>query len=564
MSRHTHDISLRAARVAHWASARALGAGAQVIQPPQDEGPKTPAIARSMLVFEDRAHFDAVLGDLTAQQELEDAAGGRADDLRDAPVFQDYADALGFTSLLHLLDAEMRGVLDAQSVLAGIEDPDAHPINDVYFQGLLNPQSEIQVGQTVYRYGLEGYYRVDASNQRALDDLRSGLQPDEEPGLEFIAWRRGDGCCKGQHVKLNSFTYDDGDRRIRTKQWVENTGLTSSYGAWTKNQRRTVFGWVREEADRILVGGSTVVSSEGCTESQPNSFSQGEFDVWKVKFEAKQNPSGSLRLKDYFDTVHFAEDNGSVRRVTISMCQCDPVTAAFTVPNELEDSSEIPFDGSATVGEASYFLEIYRTTSVGSDVRLGLSFTRLFAGPASTLNLANFFAFDSLGGGAVYRVRLLARNSCDEFSEEVQWITVRDSTMHVQYQAFVKDREWLDWVLDGVTAGTTGQSRRMEATRMRLINAPSGASICYRAHVKKDGWRPWRCDGSLAGTTGESRRMEAVQIDLRSVPAGCTVEYRAHVKGQGWLPWVNEGQTAGTTGESRRMEALRVRLVGCP
>jgi uncharacterized protein YjdB len=63
----------------------------------------------------------------------------------------------------------------------------------------------------------------------------------------------------------------------------------------------------------------------------------------------------------------------------------------------------------------------------------------------------------------------------------------------------------------------------------------------------------------MAGTTGQSRRMEAIRIRL----AGCgilRVQYQVHVAGQGWLPWVSDGQMAGTTGQSRRMEAIRIQL----
>ena len=42
-------------------------------------------------------------------------------------------------------------------------------------------------------------------------------------------------------------------------------------------------------------------------------------------------------------------------------------------------------------------------------------------------------------------------------------------------------------------------------------------SVEYRAHVQGIGWQPWVRDGATAGTVGQSRRIEAIQIRL--VPA---------------------------------------------
>ena len=34
----------------------------------------------------------------------------------------------------------------------------------------------------------------------------------------------------------------------------------------------------------------------------------------------------------------------------------------------------------------------------------------------------------------------------------------------------------------------------------------------YRVHVQNIGWMPWVNDGEVAGTVGQSRRIEAVEI----------------------------------------------------
>ncbi|HEX6290539.1 MAG TPA: hypothetical protein VFZ66_15225 [Herpetosiphonaceae bacterium] len=135
------------------------------------------------------------------------------------------------------------------------------------------------------------------------------------------------------------------------------------------------------------------------------------------------------------------------------------------------------------------------------------------------------------------------------------------TTPSVTYQAHVQSYGWLGWVTSGQVAGTTGQSRRMEAAQIKLQNMP-GASVCYQAHVRGKGWLSSVCNGATGGTTGESRRMEAIKVWLVGAPSGCNINYQAHVQGHGWLGSVSNGATAGTTGQSRRMEALKVWLSG--
>jgi hypothetical protein len=146
-----------------------------------------------------------------------------------------------------------------------------------------------------------------------------------------------------------------------------------------------------------------------------------------------------------------------------------------------------------------------------------------------------------------------------EFSPES---TQRVESIHrVTYRAHVASFGWLPWGFENETAGTTGQSRQMEAFEVRLINPPAGMQIRYRAHVADKGWLDWVYNGATAGTVGESRRAEAFQIELVNAPVGMRVEYHAHVAGIGWLPWVANGQVAGTTGQGRQVEAIEIRIV---
>nr|WP_320026225.1 GerMN domain-containing protein [uncultured Acetobacterium sp.] len=130
----------------------------------------------------------------------------------------------------------------------------------------------------------------------------------------------------------------------------------------------------------------------------------------------------------------------------------------------------------------------------------------------------------------------------------------------VSYQAHVQNIGWQSAAVDGATAGTTGQSLRLEALKLQFANAPGEAGIKYQAHVQNIGWQSIVSNGQEAGTTGQSLRLEALKITLENLP-GYSLEYRGHVQNIGWMPWVTDGEIVGTTGQSLRLEAIEIRLV---
>ena len=124
----------------------------------------------------------------------------------------------------------------------------------------------------------------------------------------------------------------------------------------------------------------------------------------------------------------------------------------------------------------------------------------------------------------------------------------------VWYQAHVQDVGDQPARHDGETAGTTGQSKRIEALRVY------GLPIEYRVHSQDVGWGPWVQD-QWAGTRGLRLRAEAVQIRMaESADPALHVVYRAHVQDVGWQGWKEDGATAGTTGKSLRMEAVQIKV----
>lgn len=126
----------------------------------------------------------------------------------------------------------------------------------------------------------------------------------------------------------------------------------------------------------------------------------------------------------------------------------------------------------------------------------------------------------------------------------------------VCYAAHVEGIGWQSVVCDGAVAGTTGQSRRMEAV---VIATGGTGGICANAHLADIGWQGWACaaDGKAVtvGTTGQSRRMEALGLQV----GNGSVAAQAHVADYGWLNAAGGNPVyVGTTGQSRRMEAVRV------
>jgi len=130
----------------------------------------------------------------------------------------------------------------------------------------------------------------------------------------------------------------------------------------------------------------------------------------------------------------------------------------------------------------------------------------------------------------------------------------------VTYQSHVQNIGWQAWKSNGQSSGTSGQSLRLEAMRMKLKGI--SGSIQYKTHVQNIGWMNWVADGALSGTEGRSLRLEAIQIRLTGTAAsGYDVYYRVHAQNFGWMGWAKNGQSAGTAGYSYRLEAIDIELV---
>jgi uncharacterized protein YjdB len=58
--------------------------------------------------------------------------------------------------------------------------------------------------------------------------------------------------------------------------------------------------------------------------------------------------------------------------------------------------------------------------------------------------------------------------------------------------------------------------------------------ICYKVHVRDLGDLSWACNGQMAGTTGESRRIEALWVKTTGLPRYAKVCFKTHLSNIGW------------------------------
>ena len=143
----------------------------------------------------------------------------------------------------------------------------------------------------------------------------------------------------------------------------------------------------------------------------------------------------------------------------------------------------------------------------------------------------------------------------------------------VYYRVHAQTYGWLDWAKNGEEAGTAGLSKRLEGIEIVLVakggDAPGDTDrpyvtkeVGYSTHVQTYGWQTTKYNGEVSGTSGESKRLEAIKINLVDPKYEGSIEYQTHVQTYGWMDYVADGEASGTSGESKRLEAIRIKLIG--
>lgn len=127
----------------------------------------------------------------------------------------------------------------------------------------------------------------------------------------------------------------------------------------------------------------------------------------------------------------------------------------------------------------------------------------------------------------------------------------------IKYEAHCQTIGWCKQVHDGMTAGTEGEGRRLEAFKVDL---PEGVTADCKVHVQGIGWKTLKDVGdcSLIGTTGQGKRLEAFEFSsVTGLPEGKKLHYAAHVQGIGWME-ATSGYPVGSMGQAKRIEAIKI------
>lgn len=131
-----------------------------------------------------------------------------------------------------------------------------------------------------------------------------------------------------------------------------------------------------------------------------------------------------------------------------------------------------------------------------------------------------------------------------------------------RFAAHISSVGWQPAVSGGMIAGTTGESRRVEALRFQIVNTALPGAVQGNAYVQGIGWSGYGATNAVVGTTGRGLRLEAFQLKLTSqLATNFDLSYRVHVQKAGWMPWVQNGATAGMAGKGLRIEAIQIRLL---
>lgn len=174
-------------------------------------------------------------------------------------------------------------------------------------------------------------------------------------------------------------------------------------------------------------------------------------------------------------------------------------------------------------------------------------------------------------GVKAIQVRIYAKDAIDKPVQDAKASLTEGNMGDVIYQTHVSDIGWQKKVADGAEAGTTGQSKAVEALNIKLSDEweARDASVLYEAHVANIGWQDEVMDGAMAGTTGQGKAMEAIRIKVLNgdSPDGIRIDdvydiyYRVHISDYGWLAWTCNGKIAGSVGYGLPIEAIQIKLV---
>lgn len=288
--------------------------------------------------------------------------------------------------------------------------------------------------------------------------------------------------------------------------------------------------------ESVMISYSAHVQSKGWVEEKNNGEQMGttgsglRMEALKIHVSNIQNYTGQVLYRSHIQTYGWEEE--------------------WRSDNEL----------SGTVGESKR-LEAIQIKLTGE---LEQNYDVYYRVHAETYGWLDWAKNGQVAGSSGYSKRLeaiqiLLVDKGEEAPGEMGYSYMNDQT-GVSYLTHVQTYGWQTEKTNGIQAGTSGESKRLEAIQIQLKNAPYDGSIEYQSHVQTYGWEnEWKSDGEISGTSGQSKRLEAIRIRLTGELAEkYDVYYRVHCQKVGWLGWVKNGEEAGTAGFSYRMEAIQI------
>ena len=141
----------------------------------------------------------------------------------------------------------------------------------------------------------------------------------------------------------------------------------------------------------------------------------------------------------------------------------------------------------------------------------------------------------------------------------------KNSMPVVAYKTQIQTTGWENkYATNGMTSGTVGKAKRLEAIKIYIQKNNSGFSggVTYRTHVQKLGWQSFVSNDEISGTVGKALRLEAIQIKFTGNLANYfDIYYRVQAQKLGWMGWAKNGESAGTSGYGYRLEAIQIQPV---
>ncbi len=119
-----------------------------------------------------------------------------------------------------------------------------------------------------------------------------------------------------------------------------------------------------------------------------------------------------------------------------------------------------------------------------------------------------------------------------------------------KYRVLEQNVGWGPWVHDGMIAGSTGKSHRIEAIQIEPLE---GDRIDVEAHFANIGWKLYPNITKNTIIVGGKGGLEAIKVTSKKYDLGIEV----HVSNYGWTGETGEVVT-GTTGISESIEAIKL------